>query len=233
MGGSDALKAEISTFFIRSTHASPDVVRGIQDDIQHSAQTYGLLLSTATWGSTQQERLCLYGGLPINSKGSARNLPVQVWFTHYYPIDPPSIFVVGVALTLTEMGEVAVDPQVIAGHPNVDHTGLCYCAALANWTPATSQLSDVLASLINEINENGYPLCLQSSNVTPPYSFPLVSGRTASPHDDTLCVVCCAARDAVCVPCGHWCCCYSCLVNLPVCPICRVPIHLRQVVVPV
>lgn len=214
----------IRSFFSRSTYCSPDVLRAIVDDLSLAGSTFSLSLQAATWGTTQQQRLCLYGGLSIHNK----MLPIQVWLTYLYPVDPPTIFTVSPELGINAEDGVVVHVSAVVKtpHPNVDNTGLCYCAALSRWNPQQASLVYVLQAFTNEIAQNGFPIIYARSSQRK-----MPTSAQSSIKKPWKCVVCYTDTNlAVLVPCGHLCCCQSCANNLPVCPLCRMKIEVRQLV---
>lgn len=231
----------VSSFFSRATHCSPEVIAQIEQDVGSVEQSFSFTLHTATWGGTQQERLCLHGGLPISdgtrpASASSLFLPLQVWLTHHYPVAPPDIFAVGPQLAVGPDEEeeqlTAVLPYVRSVHPNVDHTGRCYCEALSQWNPRSinaTPLLHVLKGLADEVAKNGYPFVLRPSPISRPVARPAdPPTNEREPAEEDQCVVCYGKKDVVFVPCGHYCCCQSCAGNIPECPVCRRRITVRQ-----
>eukprot|EP00796_Vickermania_ingenoplastis_P012028 gene12028-8281_t len=154
-------KDTVRHFFSRSTHCSPEVLDGLLGDFARVVDDFSLSMKAAVWGNTEQERLCIYGGLACRK----HFLPVQIWLTHQYPIDPPMIFAVGpLVAQYQDRGAIDVTTCVFPGHPNVDHTGVCYCSALAEWSPRSSSLTSVIQQFIKEINANGFPFYVTLNN---------------------------------------------------------------------
>lgn len=205
-----------SSFFSRATHCRPAVLHTIEADCA-AMMAAGFNIRLTTWGSTQQERLCVFGGIPCEE----HRFPVQIWITHQYPIDPPQMYLVAPSVAHSEKyGEVVVTPEIVVGHPNLDHTGRCYSAALSNWSPYCSSLSSLICTFTKEIEKNGFPIINR-----------LASSLSAHTTPSASCIVCChSVSKAVLVPCGHSCCCYSCASNLPNCPVCRKRIEFPQLI---
>lgn len=215
----------IRSFFSRSTFCSPDVLHRIVGDLSSVRSTFSLSLQVAAWGTTNQERLCLYGKL----WNQQEVLPIQVWLTHLYPVDPPTIFALSPDMgIIAESGrEVDISAVVKTPHPNIDNTGLCYCTTLSQWNPRDSSLRTVLLDLSRELVKNGYPLHYYCSSPQQKVSLTTESGVLK----EWRCAVCFMnANMVVFIPCGHCCCCQSCASNLPACPLCRKKIELRQIV---
>lgn len=212
-------------FFSRSTFCSPDVFSRILNDLLFVREKFSLSIRLATWGVTKQEKLCLHGGLSIQSEV----LPIQVWLTHLYPLDPPIIFAIspGMGIVPEDGREVEISAAIKTPHPNVDNAGQCYCTALSCWNPQQSTLCNILVSLVDELRKNGFPISYYSSasqKKVPPSSENVENKKWA-------CAVCYVDINmVVLVPCGHSSCCYSCASNLSFCPLCRKKIELRQLV---
>ncbi len=185
-------------------------------------------------------------------------IPVQVWLSVNYPVDPPQLYVV----PSSDFGEL-----LVANHPIVDRSGTIYAPLLASWNPAESTLTPLLkqiqrifgvipplwiddrpANVVvglasgdgnviegnnNNVHEEGGMMTMGSSSSSP--SSPSGSAATAnnaadnSNDESSMCVVClCEEKDTVLVPCGHYVLCSSCATSVQSCPICRGQIRLRQ-----
>lgn len=221
----------VAAFFARSTYCSPEVICRIADDLTSVVRAFQLSPQVTVWGSTQQERLCIFGVLRIQQEGVEKPLPIQLWLAHLYPVEPPVMYVVAPKVCMgsddancSEL--VPVRPRVVKGHPNVDHTGVCFCTSLSEWCPRTSSILMLLKTFVDEIQRNGFPIVLERGSVP--------AGEPISLHErggHTDCVICYNKCSTVFVPCGHLCCCSSCGANVSECPICREPISVRQVIV--
>ncbi|ORC84285.1 uncharacterized protein TM35_000461040 [Trypanosoma theileri] len=240
---------DLVSFFGRSNQWNPDDRKRILADIGNLANSYNLTSRITTWGFTQQSKLCIYGGLPITiedkenpltdnnlkqTQPGSYILPIQIWLTHQYPIEPPLIF-----LLSTEQG-----CKVSSNHRYVDATGRCHIPELAAWQPGTSTLSAVIKELEYLLEKEGVsPLCIDSEDPSSPLIDSLVI-PAPSPHgkirpttpesslteceESDNCVVCFGPKDTVLVPCGHYCLCGACATNVPQCPLCRQSIKFRQ-----
>lgn len=234
---------EIEKFFARSSHATTSILDKIKNDIVDTAQTFQLSVRASPWGDTSQTKLCVYGALPLALKTKDLVVPIQIWLSSGYPIDPPTIYVV-------PSGE----EKVLSNVKLVDGTGLCYCPLLHQWSPPTSTLRPVLMQLaklftyapplwVDDVGETDGEGQEAMSSLPPPsanaagvsISTPLGLGGTpakaaaAAAEGEDDCVVCLSTRrDTVIVPCGHFCCCSSCVSNLTTCPVCRKGIQYRQ-----
>lgn len=233
----------VSHFFSRSTYCSPEVLERIKRDIVNVTTLHTFSVQLTTWGSTNQERLCMYGQLLLPLGGTQYRLPLQIWLTHQYPVDPPTLYAVaprwgGVSSDQDEGVEGELTPQIRSRHPNVDHTGLCYCKELAAWNPRVSTLEGVVTSLAEELSANGCPLTLSrqykrhESLGTPAFTPVDDSSGVVVALGRQSCVICFDSMpNTVFIPCGHYCCCQACASNVFSCPICRVTILLRQTIV--
>lgn len=222
---------EIDRFFSRSPHAhTVGVIPRIKADILDLMQTLRLSIRSATWGDTNQLKLCVYGGIPIGSRADYL-IPIQIWMTSQYPVDPPTVYVV----------PSSEDQRVVSNSKVVDGTGLCYCPNLSQWKPGASSLRAVVVQIAKAFQST--PALWTDARTAEGTSSAGggVDGNAAgggggatssgggdgSGDDD--CVVClCVAKDTVLVPCGHFCVCSSCAANLPNCPMCRTVIQFRQ-----
>ncbi|KAH9586263.1 hypothetical protein LSM04_003578 [Trypanosoma melophagium] len=243
------MNGDVVGFFRRSTRWRPDVIRRILADIENLTNSYNLTSRITTWGATQQTKLCIYGGLPITiepREGTLDDnnlkqiqpgyhvLPMQIWVTQQYPIEPPLIF-----LLSTEQG-----CKISSNHKHVDTTGRCHIPELAAWEPGISTLCAVIEELVYLLKKEGVsPLCIdyeaplspsQDSLLVPPI-LPHGKLRTSTPENSFTvseesenCVVCFGPKDTVLVPCGHYCLCGACATNVPHCPLCRESIKFRQ-----
>lgn len=219
---------EIDRFFSRSHHCTPQVLARIRSDIVDLMHTLRLSIRSTLWGDTSQHKLCVYGGIPIGSKADYL-IPIQIWMTAQYPIDPPVIYVV-------PSGE----EKILSNSKFVDGTGLCYCPNLSQWKPSSSTLRSVVIQIAKAFQTHP-PLWVdetsgpddQAGGIARKQST-MAGGPAASSGDggdggDTDCVIClCVPKDTVLVPCGHFCVCSSCAANVPSCPMCRTVIQFRQ-----
>ncbi|KEG07823.1 hypothetical protein DQ04_08731020 [Trypanosoma grayi] len=235
---------DVLRFFSRSTHCKPDVMKQILNDIGTVCLAMKLSCRVSTWGATQQVKLCIYGGLPVvmsidsndfsNDSSKAvqtcrYTLPIQIWLTHQYPIDPPLIFLFG-----TEPG-----CKIASNHKYVDATGRCHTPELAAWQPASSSLSTTLEKLVRELEEEGvFPLCIdpevvECSAMANSASHSRISRKNedddnVAVSENDQCVICFNAKDTVLVPCGHYSLCGACATNVSHCPLCRETVKFRQ-----
>eukprot|EP00462_Mataza_sp_D1_P025060 CAMPEP_0175137208 /NCGR_PEP_ID=MMETSP0087-20121206/9691_1 /TAXON_ID=136419 /ORGANISM="Unknown Unknown, Strain D1" /LENGTH=422 /DNA_ID=CAMNT_0016420025 /DNA_START=73 /DNA_END=1341 /DNA_ORIENTATION=+ len=84
----------------------------------------------------------LDGTVPIFFRGASYNIPVRIWVTSSYPVNPPMIYVTPVA-----------GMRIKARHKHVDMHGLVYLPYLNQWSQGTSslyELSSVLSSVFSE-----------------------------------------------------------------------------------
>lgn len=218
---------EIERFFSKSHHCTPPVLKRIKDDILDIMQTLRLSIRCTLWGDTSQHKLCVYGGVPIGSKADYL-IPIQIWMTSQYPIDPPTIYVVPIG-----------NEKVLSNSKTVDGTGLCYCPHLSMWKPSSSSLRSVVIQIAKAFQSSpplwidetdataGAPGVMRHSSV-----IAAMSGDGGNDEDgdgERDCVIClCNPKDTVLVPCGHFCVCSSCAANVPSCPMCRTVIQFRQ-----
>ncbi|EAN80260.1 UEV domain/Zinc finger, C3HC4 type (RING finger), putative [Trypanosoma equiperdum] len=234
---------DASRFFARSNYHKPDVLRRIANDLSLLCNMYHLSCRVSPWGGTQQLKLCVYGGLPIsvrccveaaeqtkNDGGKSKFvLPVQIWLTQQFPIDPPSIFI-----HCNEPG-----CKVLSNHKYVDVTGRCHTPELAGWRPTSSSLVSVISGLKELLEEeNISPLCVDRNflNVLAlEQRASLVASQDVDAEclsqtggENAQCVICFGPKDTVLVPCGHYCLCVSCASNLSQCPVCREVTKFRQ-----
>lgn len=218
-------------FFKRSSHCKPDVLQRITADIDTLTNSLQLLRRIGTWGSLEQTKMCLYGGLPVSFPRKILNmeekesyvLPFQIWLTHQFPIDPPMVFIVGIVGVDGDYASMwsCSQLQIASNHPNVDVTGLCFCKALHEWLPRESSLCLTVECLCHEIERSGVcPVYIGKSR-----SVPRLDVNTSSENE---CVICYGLKDTVLVPCGHHCLCEGCASNILDCPICRTKIMVRQ-----
>ena len=196
--------------------------------------TFRFSLKVAVWGDTSQKKLCVYGGLPFQVLKSTHSLPIQIWLTSSYPVEPPTCFIV----------PSADNHKLVAGHRAVDGTGMCYAPALAQWNPSTSNLKTLLIQFVKLFSQQPPMLADDSApkreagvatSGSPERRPEDVAARLLAKdgetpdEDSTLCVVCLSApKDTVLVPCGHFCSCNSCSGALTACPMCRQQIQYRQ-----
>jgi ubiquitin-protein ligase len=207
---------EIERFFAKAHHCTPQVLQRIKADIVDLMHTLRLSIRSTVWGDTSQHKLCVYGGIPIGSKADYL-IPIQIWMTNQYPIDPPVIYVVP-----------SCDEKVLSNSKMVDGTGLCYCPNLSQWKPSSSTLRHVVIQIAKQF-QTFPPLWIDdtSTDGAAPSSAYTTGGAEGS--DDKDCVIClCVLKDTVLVPCGHFCVCSSCAANVSNCPMCRTVIQFRQ-----
>lgn len=212
-------------------------MKRIRDDLLDIMQTLRLSIRCTVWGDTSQHKLCIYGGIPIGSKADYL-IPVQIWMTSMYPIDPPTIYVVP---SSTE--------KVLSNSRVVDGTGLCYCSHLSMWKPSSSSLRSVVIQIAKAF-QSSPPLWIDETdaqaqsgaggNVMSRHGSVAngmltscgsgaVGGDGSDEDSERECVICLSApKDTVLVPCGHFCVCSSCAANVPSCPMCRTVIQFRQ-----
>ncbi|EAN86984.1 hypothetical protein, conserved [Trypanosoma cruzi] len=239
----------ITRFFSSSSHCKPEVLGRILHDVENLCNTFHFYCRDATWGVTQQEKLCIYGGLPITIKKSNSDhtsltpdsreqapphryvLPLQIWLTHLYPIEPPLVF-----LLSAEQG-----CRIASNHKYVDATGRCHTPELAAWHPVSSSLCDVVKKLCQLLSAEGsIPLCFGEEGVSSPSKghatavsqrlrHGLENGDDDKQTDEhERCVVCFSPKETVLVPCGHYCLCDACATNVTHCPLCRGSVKFRQ-----
>lgn len=224
---------EVQRFFARSTHLNPAALGKIRLDLAEVVQTLHMSVRAATWGDTSQTKLCVYGGLPFSIKRGRTPdhvIPIQIWLSSQYPLDPPTVYVV----------PSGPNEKILSNCPFCDITGLCYLPLLAEWSPANSTVKAVVLQLVRLCCAHP-PLWIDDTAPAavgpPPASGGLSNAGTATGgggggenvDDDVLCVVCLSSeKDAVLVPCGHFCCCISCATNVSMCPVCRQTIQFRQ-----
>jgi ubiquitin-protein ligase len=228
------LEQDIVRFFARNPYfQNPDVAAHVTTDIATTVTTFRLGHKVAPWGETGQRKLCIYGPLPFPFKGQMFSIPVQVWLTNSYPVEPPTVYIVPSSDT----------HRLVSSHRAVDGTGLCYCPALAKWRPDISTIKPMLVQLIKIFaffpplwedrtagsrgtGASGDPSGTAQSAAT--LLSAGVDGGDVDP-ETRLCVICLSeAKDTVIVPCGHCCCCSTCAANLTACPMCRGKIRFRQ-----
>lgn len=228
------VETEVDRFFCRTTHLSPGNYGKLKEDMLSVVRTYSFLARATAWGETSQVKLCIYGVLPFTHNSVRFGVPIQIWLTSQYPIDPPTIFVV----------PSDHDEKIMSNAQAVDGTGVCYCPELAAWSPAESMLMPVIAQLVR-LFADAPPLWLNDIPASPPTpstattfaEAPAAAASGAAPpeksggesEDDVVCVVCLTEkRNTALVPCGHVCVCFDCAANLRACPLCRTPIQYRQ-----
>ncbi|KAG5486087.1 hypothetical protein LSCM4_06795 [Leishmania orientalis] len=246
---------DVVRFFSSTSRYRPEVLRRIVLDIDKVCTSLGFSRKITTWGSTEQPKICLYGGLPASFPmmtrietgvecGSASQpvvqpflIPIQIWVSRQFPAEPPFIYLVCNRISehsrIPESVNVSV-VKIVNNHPNVDFTGLCFCKELAEWNPSSSSLCFAVERLRRALEKSGR---------CPIYIDQRICGNSVaadgndSPSDskgvtdDTLpntCLVCYRKKDTVLVPCGHFCMCMSCSANLTECPLCRSKIMVRQ-----
>ena len=214
-----SLERDINKFFVKSSHLNEASLNKVREDILDCVSSLHLSLRVAVWGDTSQNKLCIYGGLPFSLKGERDySVPVQIWLSNQYPLEPPTIYVVP-----TEK-EV-----IVTNHRFVDATGLCYTPSLSLWSPAKSVLKECILQIIKLFClqpplwiDDTKPAASTTSPSTPPREM-------TGDEDDSTCVVCLTnEKNTVLVPCGHYCCCQGCASNMAMCPVCRTTIQFRQ-----
>ena len=219
---------EIDRFFSKSHYCTGPVLARVRSDIVDLMHTLRLSIRSSQWGETSQLKLCVYGGIPIGSK-SDYLIPIQIWLTSGYPIDPPTIYVVP-----------SDNQKVLSNSKIVDGTGLCYCPNLAQWKPVSSSLRSVVIQLA-KLFQSSPPLWTDVSTNEDGSGNAGGSGGNGQQGNnaggqsneggegENECVICwCNPKDTVLVPCGHFCVCGSCAANVPSCPVCRAVIQFRQ-----
>lgn len=219
---------EVQRFFARSSHLNPAALGKVRLDIAEVVETLHMSVRASAWGETSQTKLCVYGGIPFSVRRNRppdHQVPVQIWLSATHPLEPPTVYIVPSDDT----------HRILSNSPYCDVTGLCYLPALAQWSPPTSTLKGLVLQLIKACCQ--YPP-LWEADATDPANGASASAASAGASasasggdldDDALCVVCLSmAKDAVLVPCGHFCCCISCATNMKACPVCRTPIKFRQ-----
>ncbi len=216
---------EIDRFFAKSHYCTGPVLARVRSDIVDLMHTLRLSIRSSQWGDTSQVKLCVYGGIPIGSK-SDYLIPIQIWLTSAYPIDPPTIYVAP-----------SDNQKVLSNSKIVDGTGLCYCPNLAQWKPVSSSLRSVVIQLA-KLFQSSPPLWTDvaaeegggSHHTSKPSSNGGAAGQSNEGGEgENECVICwCNPKDTVLVPCGHFCVCSSCAANVPSCPVCRAVIQFRQ-----
>ncbi|KAG8341786.1 UEV domain [Trypanosoma vivax] len=231
----------IPQFFGRSANQA-DGLGQVSDDLLALCDKFSLSFRMATWGATKQSKVCVYGGLPISigrqsgSSGDAGGdpedrhqymIPIQIWLTRQYPIDPPLLLL------------LSTDPgcRVLGNHKYVDVTGRCHTPELAAWKPDSSSLCHVVEDLKRLLEAEGIPpLCVDKGISTSlprcpsgsPLDATVAGGDDPDCEDDSQCIVCFGPKDTILVPCGHYCFCISCATNVPLCPLCREYVKFRQ-----
>ena len=224
---------DVARFFARSPYfQAEENAAHIMSDVVGTIQAFRMMHKVAPWGETGQRRLCIYGPLPFPFKGQMHAVPVQVWLTQNYPVDPPTVYIVPSSET----------QRLVSGHRAVDGTGLCYCPALAKWRPDASTTKPMLVQLIKifcyfpplwedaegaKDSEAGGAGGASSAQAAAVLSSAGVDGEVDP--EARLCVICLSEnKDTVIVPCGHCCSCSTCAANLTACPMCRGKIKFRQ-----
>ncbi|GET86359.1 unspecified product [Leishmania tarentolae] len=246
---------DVVRFFSSSRHYRPEVLRRIVMDIDAVCSSLSFSRKITTWGSTEQPKICLYGGLPVSFPMIPRHgavgddgvasepilqpflIPIQIWISHQFPAEPPFIY-----LAYTRISDASHIPEsvnasllkIVNNHPNVDLTGLCFCKELAEWKPFTSSLCLTVERLGRALTESGRcPVYIDqaicgNSLATEGNNSDYESASVAGNTPPNLCLVCYNKKDTVLVPCGHFCVCMSCAANLIECPLCRTKIKVRQ-----
>lgn len=219
----------------------------------NSAMVDGTILNEVSSSlQNQQQQQNVYSFLQPPTKLEL-GIPVQVWLSSNYPVDPPQLYVV----PSPDFGEL-----LVANHPIVDRSGTIYAPLLASWNPAESTLTPLLKQVqrifgvipplwiddrpvmnnsennnndVNNLNSNGD--VVNNNGNSPSLSSaggsPFVTNNndhsSSNADESSMCVVClCEEKDTVLVPCGHYVLCSSCSTSVQTCPICRGQIRLRQ-----
>ncbi|EPY33041.1 hypothetical protein STCU_02518 [Strigomonas culicis] len=175
----------------------------------------------------------MYGGLTISvrqgehgdkqSGGSKKYIvPVQIWLSSQYPIEPPIIYLIAAAVAADGNNKDSTEVKIVSNHPNVDLNGLCYCKYLSEWKPRTSSLQKAMRELVREFEACGVCPLVKDESRKP------CKMNASGSGSDLDCVICYNKKDTVLVPCGHYCLCSSCAANVLDCPICRVKVKVRQ-----
>lgn len=247
---------DVVRFFSRSSHYRPEVIRRVVMDIDMVCTSLCFSRKITTWGSTEQPKICLYGGLPVSFPMIPRGdtaadassttaepvlqrfvLPIQIWISHQFPVEPPFIYLVCTRVSENSRIPESVNASVVKivnNHPNVDFTGLCFCKELAEWKPSGSALCLAVGGLGRALQKSGRcPIYIDQGICGNSLAVDGNESETGvdSGDDDVLqnaCLVCYKKKDTVLVPCGHFCVCVSCAANLTECPLCRSKIMLRQ-----
>jgi hypothetical protein len=224
-----SLETDLATFFGRNPYYQQrDIAVRIATDITTVVQSFRFAHKIAMWGETSQCKLCIYGPLPFPYNNGVSVVPVQVWLTPNFPVDPPTIYIV----------PSSDNHKVVVGHRAVDNTGLCYCPALAKWAPDSSTIRPVLLQLL-KIFSNFPPMWEDKESAEATTTANALGSAAAvllgvgngdgDADEARLCVVCISEqKDTVLVPCGHCCICSTCAASLSTCPMCRSKIQLRQ-----
>jgi hypothetical protein len=232
-----SVEQDLARFMARNSYfAVPDNAAHITSDVCAAVNAFRMAHKVAPWGETGQRRFCIYGPLPFPFKGRMHAVPVQVWLTGNYPVDPPTVYVVPTSDT----------HKLVSGHRAVDGTGLCYCPALAKWRPDASTIKPMLVQLIKifcyfppvwedrsgDGGTGGGAGGTGEGGGQSAAAAALLSSAgvdAAADPEARLCVICLTeAKDTVIVPCGHCCSCSTCAANLTACPMCRGKIQFRQ-----
>jgi ESCRT-I complex subunit TSG101 len=101
-------------------------------------------------GSSQMI-LYLSGTIPIIYSGNQYNIPIALWITENYPLQPPIVYV-------TPTPQMIITPR----HRHVDSSGFCYLPYLSNWNQSYSNLVDLAYALIKIFSADP-PVRAQSS----------------------------------------------------------------------
>eukprot|EP00128_Syssomonas_multiformis_P010948 Colp12_sorted_trinity150504_noHs@21720 len=90
-----------------------------------------------TWedGRTSQ-MLCLAGTVPITYKGARYNIPIDMWVSQPYPMQPPKVYV------------TPTKDMVVKVSRHVDAAGLVYHPYLHEWKAQTSSLLELAGTLV-------------------------------------------------------------------------------------
>lgn len=92
---------------------------------------------------TQEKMFLLEGTVPIFFKGVQYNIPVRVWVTNSYPVNPPMVMVTPVA-----------GMRIKEQHKHVDTHGTTYLPYLNQWNGNTSNLYELINILSAVFSEN-------------------------------------------------------------------------------
>ncbi|TPP41683.1 hypothetical protein CGC21_36840 [Leishmania donovani] len=145
---------DVVRFFSSTSHYRPEVLRRIVMDINTVCNSLCFSRKITTWGSTEQPKICLYGGLPV----SFPMIPRGEADGEHSAAKPPFIY-----LAYTRTSEASHIPEsvntsvlkIVNNHPNVDFTGLCFCKELAEWKPSTSSLCFTVERLGRALEKSG------------------------------------------------------------------------------
>ncbi|KAK2726202.1 tumor susceptibility gene 101 protein-like [Artemia franciscana] len=89
----------------------------------------------------QKELLCLDGTVPVVYKYNTYNIPVNIWLLETHPLNAPMVYV------------TPTPDMTIKVSKHVDQNGLVYLPYLHNWSPAKSDLPELIAVMIGVFGE--------------------------------------------------------------------------------